>query len=168
MKRYRQQKPQIEDLEAKMLLNGSMPTAPSHAASLVSPMATRQHLLLNGTITGTLMPQFMIPDIGTTFNLNGTGRIGPLGMVNAHGSFHATGFIFHGHATGDLTLSNGAGSVKLHLEGPTQPGFSPLPNSFQFTIESGTGRFGGATGSGTVTLQRGAGSQVTLVFHATR
>jgi hypothetical protein len=168
MKANRQRKPQVEDLESKMLLNGSMPTGPSQAAALLSTMASKRQLLLNGTITGSLTSQHTIPDVGSMFALNGTGRIRPLGMVHAHGSFHATGFINQGHAQGELTLSSGVGSVKLQLEGPTQPGFSPLPNTFQFTIESGTGRFGGATGSGTVTLQKGAASQVTLVFHATR
>jgi hypothetical protein len=42
--------------------------------------------------------------------------------------------------------------VTLSLTGPEQKGGSPPPNRFDYQITEGTGSFGSASGSGTVTL----------------
>ena len=75
-----------------------------------------------------------------------------MGQVTATGELHSTGFIFSGHATGTLTLQNANGTVTLQLVGPSQPGFAPLPDHFDYTIVSATGAYTGMQGSGTIDL----------------
>jgi hypothetical protein len=71
----------------------------------------------------------------------GSGRVGHIGQTTSNANFHSTGFILQGNATGTLTLSGTRGTVTFALTGPQQPGFARLPNTFQYTIISGTGAY---------------------------
>jgi hypothetical protein len=116
------------------------------------------------------------PDVGTTYSLGTFGPFSGLGRAVVSGTLHTVGFIAQGQATGTLTLYAHRGSLTLTLTGPTQPGFSPLPSSFLFSITGSTGRLAGATGNGTVDVsfrpfltRAGALSgtgKIVLTFHA--
>jgi hypothetical protein len=54
---------------------------------------------------------------------------------------------------GELTFSNAKGSVTIELVGPEQPGFSPLPGTFRYTVKKGTGACAHLTGSGSLSLK---------------
>lgn len=95
----------------------------------------------------------LIPDAGTTYDLTGGARVGLLGQVSVSGSVHSTGFTHSGRATGELTLTNGQGSVTLELTGPVQPGFAPLPEDFHFTVVRATGAYRGLKVSGSLDLR---------------
>jgi hypothetical protein len=113
----------------------------------------RQELALCGQVSGTWQSHFVVPDVGGWQTLQGSGEVGPLGMVQMKGELHTPGFIRQGEATATVTLSSAAGSVTLQLVGPLQPGFSPPPSTFQYTITGGTGLYAGASGSGRVAFQ---------------
>jgi hypothetical protein len=116
-------------------------------------LASHGHLLLlSGTVRGNWTAQPSIPDTGTTQSLAGRGRVQPLGKVHAQGTLQTPGFILTGRTTGVFTLKAVGGSVTVDLVGPPQPGFSDPPSMFNFTIVGSTGRFRGATGSGTATF----------------
>ena len=68
------------------------------------------------------------------------------------GFLHGVGFIVNGHAGGELTLRNGRGSITVDLEGSEQPGFSPLPQDFVFSVVGGTGAYRHADGVGFVDI----------------
>jgi hypothetical protein len=107
---------------------------------------------LTGQVTGTWDSVPLLPDTGGEQELAGTGTVTPLGSVYLSGKLNTPGFIFQGRAEATLTLTSPTGSVTLLLVGPLQPGFSPPPSSFQYTITGGTGAFAKLSGSGTVTL----------------
>ena len=55
----------------------------------------------------------------------------------------------------------------MHLVGPQQPGFSPLPGRFHFVVTGGTGAYSHLQDDGEVTLvtqQHGATTGLRLVF----
>jgi hypothetical protein len=136
-------------------------TAPGHhtaAGSVSQPQTTIvsdpvQQSPLSGTVSGTWTMKMTLPDTGGDQVLTGTGNVAPLGDVQMSGELHTPGFILMGETTGTVTLSNADGSVTLQLVGPPQPGFSPPPSTFQYTITGGTGKYTGLSGSGTVTFE---------------
>ena len=153
MKRTRRSRPVVEALEGKKLLSAVGVPAP-HATALVASKASQRHLLLVGTIQGTWSRTLTNPDIGGAQTLQGTGKVRPLGAVDASGTLHTPGFVARGNTTGSLTLEDNRGSVTLHLVGTmTRPGFSGPATALRYTIVDGTGRYAGASGSGTAELQ---------------
>jgi hypothetical protein len=117
----------------------------------------------------TIVPS--IPDTGRPYDLSGSGYIHGLGQVTATGELDSIGFVHYGHATGKLTLQNANGTVTLQLVGPSQPGFAPLPNHFDYTMVSATGAYTGMHGSGTIDLQlqpnsSGPGGTFTMDLHS--
>jgi hypothetical protein len=140
--------------------------------SLAAPVADvtrlaappQQQLNLNGEVVGLLRITTDAPpgsaDALTTIRLVGAGQVRPLGLVAATGRLLEGGIAgFHG---GTLTLSNRRGTVNLRLEERLpQPRPSGQPvNVYQFTIESGTGAYQQATGSGVAYLYgRGTASR---------
>jgi hypothetical protein len=132
-------------------------------ASLVRGVS---YLYLQGSAHGSTSTVVGNPDVGTTLKLQGKGQVHGLGSVKVSGSLHGTGFIAGSQGiTGDLQLSNGKGSVTLHLQGPPVKGFTP-PGSgtYSFTIKGGTGAYKHDIGNGSVDLVLGAKS-FTLSFH---
>jgi hypothetical protein len=116
---------------------------------------------LNGTISGTYIPEPTAADVGAGYALKGTGTAGELGDVAAKGNVNLPGFIASGHASGTLTLTSTSaaaaksGSVTLQLTGPLGNGFGPFPTTLSFTIVSGTGAYADAAGTGTIAVTFG-------------
>jgi hypothetical protein len=107
---------------------------------------------LAGSAAGAYQRTRLVGDTGASYTLTGTGAVGLLGAVSVAGSFQCTGFSLSGHATGQLTLSNAAGSVTLRLVGPEQGAFAPPPGQFTFTVEKGTGAYTDFRKSGVLEL----------------
>jgi hypothetical protein len=124
-------------------------------------IVSQNNLNLDGTITGTYLPAPTAVDVGATYVFNGSGTAGNMGPVAAHGIVTLPGFIATGNASGSLTLTSASataqagGTVTLKLTGPTEAGFGPFPSILHFAIESGTGRFAGVTGTGTIAVTLG-------------
>ncbi len=102
----------------------------------------------------------IVGNVGERYDVTGTANLARLGAVTVTGSVYGLGFIATGHATGTLTFSNSHGSVTVDLTGPSQPGFSPLPTQFQYTVVSGAGAYQQVHDQGTLSLvlQPAAGS----------
>ena len=168
VKPFRRSRPVLEVMESKALLSvGSTVLPVGHAVTAsISEARHRSGVVLTGHVKGTYQDQTTIPDNPSEVSISGSGRVGPLGNVKASGVFHQLGFIARGNATGTVNLSNARGGVTLQLTGPTQPGFSPLPSTFQFRIVSATGHDKGLNGSGVADLGLGASQGTfTLTFH---
>jgi hypothetical protein len=178
--RHRRNRPlHVESLESVTLLSGLSAhlTHASHPPAIVSALrAVSTPVAINGTTRGFYTSDSPIPDTGTAYHLVSVGSLRGVGFAVVSGDLHSVGFIAQGHATGTLNVLAARGSLNLTLTGPSQPGFSPLPTEFSYTISSGTGRFHNASGSGTVDITlkplthhsplSGAG-RVTLTFHST-
>jgi hypothetical protein len=81
----------------------------------------------SGTLTGTMTPVFKrTPDIGTSFTINVSGKLAPLGHVSATGTAQGTGFIVHGYDYLQLKLATRQGTVAYDAQsGPVQGFTSP-------------------------------------------
>jgi hypothetical protein len=108
--------------------------------------------VLSGQGEGTFSSPAIQSGAGTDYQLAGEGQFAALGQVNLHGWVHSVGFLWHGHATGSLTLTNHFGSVTLALSGPDQPGFSALPQQFSYHISAGTGAYAHLSDQGSLGL----------------
>jgi hypothetical protein len=122
------------------------------------PPQLYHQLLRFGVVLGTWTTEPTLPDAGRIQDLQGSGVFLWLGRVRISGSLHTPGLILQGHTTGTLVLSNARGSVTLRLTGPPQPGFSPPPSTFQYTITGGTGAYAGIMGQGTASFSETTGS----------
>jgi hypothetical protein len=162
--RFRSFRPSIEPLEDRQLLSITPlqttpapvqdgPAAPTHAAMLTDLPA---HLLaphaLHGHGSGSYDSPLIVPDLGRVYTLRGTVALAGLGHFAVSGSLHSTGFMSQGRADGELTFSNGRGSLTLKLVGPVQPGFSPLPGAFHYRVVAATGAYHGLHASGVLHL----------------
>ena len=173
MRTQRPRRPHVETLEGKALLSA----APIPGVGTASAVVAGHHVALQGKITGTITKVPSNPDAGQLYDLGGKGTVLPLGTAHlGKGSqLRATGFIAHGRSEGTLTLVGKGGSVTLKLVGPLQPGFSKLPTEYTFTIVGGTGKYRGATGTGSAELVAGAfhgaahhaSASFTLTLHPT-
>ena len=152
-------RPSVESLEAVTLLSGLAASVPIVAALVattttpIPPVPAPRELALNGNLHGTYTSHNR-PDIGTTYDLFGRGHVTHLGRTSVTGNLHSVGFIMHGHATGQLFLSDARGTLTLTLTGPQQEGFANLPDRFDYTITNGSGAFLHVKDSGTVVLVR--------------
>jgi hypothetical protein len=158
-------RPSIEPLEDRQLLSITPlqtapapvqdgPAAPTHAAMLKDLPA---HLLaphaLHGHSSGSYEIPFPITNGGgRVYMLRGTVALAGLGHFAVSGSLASTGSISPGRAGGELTFSNGRGSLTLELVGPVQPGFSPLPGAFHYRVVAATGAYHGLHASGVLHL----------------
>jgi hypothetical protein len=152
----------VESLEGRSVL--------STVHAMVLPVSTAllhglNYLDLQGSAHGSPSTVVGNPDVGTTVDLQGTGKIQGLGSVKVSGMLHGTGFIASSHVEGPLKLSNGKGSVTLQLVSPAKGGFTaPSSGTYAFSIQQATGAFAHHIGNGTVDLVLGAKS-FTLSFH---
>jgi hypothetical protein len=108
---------------------------------------------LAGTAGGTYTLGPSLPTTGATYELAGTGTVGPLGRVTVSGFLQAARFISPGHAGGTVTLSNARGTATLQLSGTALPGSSRLPAQFSFLVVSGTGAYSHLNQGGTLGLK---------------
>jgi hypothetical protein len=157
--------PRVESLEGRVVLSTVAAPHPGGGITGASLVRGASYLFINGTAHGTAHATPGMPDTGAVVALHGTGMLTPLGNVRVSGNLVGTGFIQQGNATGSIVLTNARGSVTLHLDGPSQPGFTP-PGSgtYQFSIQRGTGAYAHTIGTGTVDLTLSATS-FTMTFH---
>jgi hypothetical protein len=127
---------QLEELESRTLLTGASVTASA----------------LAGTAGGTYALGPSLPTTGSTYELAGTGTVGPLGKVAVGGFLQAARYISPGHAGGVVTLSSARGTAALQLSG-TSAGSSRLPAQFSFLLVSGTGAYSHLNQGGTLLLK---------------
>jgi hypothetical protein len=79
------------------------------------------------------------------------------------GRIQTPGNIASGRATGNLKFTDGPDKMFFTVKGPLQPGLSPLPTTFKYTVTTAAGN--NLLGSkGTVTLARSAGHQFNFYF----
>jgi hypothetical protein len=148
---------QVEELGAR-LLPGVAPLAlPGAPVAAIHPPQQPEHFQLAGHGGGDYTAVSSRLDPGTTYRLQGSADLAGLGPVTVAGSVSAVGFVQHGHAAGSLTFANARGSVTVQLQGPEQPGFSPLPQAFAYRVVGGTGAFQRLTSQGTLQLALRAG-----------
>jgi hypothetical protein len=146
-------RPCVEQLEGR----DSPSTTPLHTHLLPIPKMASAHALVRfviaGQFTGLFTQTNPVGDMGASYTLHGDGSVRPFGPLTVSGSLRATGFIRNGHAGGTLTLTGAGGTLALHLVGPWQHGFQPLPERFHFALGEGTGSFQKFTGRGRAVLK---------------
>jgi hypothetical protein len=112
-----------------------------------------QQQSLNGVAIGTFRVD---PTRTQTYIVNASGTIRPLGQTSLSGSVHGAGFQ-GGQAGGSITLTFSAGHSVLNLVGPTlRPNTPPPSGTYNYVIESGTGRGERGTVALNFTLSTGA------------
>jgi hypothetical protein len=80
---------------------------------------------LNGTAQGRLTGSPRgVPDVGRSYSLSATGRIGSLGRVLIRGEVVGTGFISHAHELLKLTLTAMSGQVTIVAYSAMVKGFT--------------------------------------------
>jgi hypothetical protein len=94
----------------------------------------------------------IVADVGNRYDFTGTADLANLSQVSVSGSIYGLGNVVSGNATGTFTLTNTHGSVTISVEGPTQPGMSPLPTSFKYTVSNSTGSYQHLQAEGTLAL----------------
>ncbi len=144
---------QLEELSTRVLPSAN-PVFAWHAP-VAHPAHTGNHMEespLDGKGHGSYTVNLIQSGAGITYTLSGTAKFAGLGNVTVGGTVHSVGFIREGNASGELTFTNANGSVTVALKGPTQAGFSPLPQKFTYTVISGTGQYQNLSASGTLQL----------------
>lgn len=136
---------QVEAIESRALLSAIAPVQ-AHPAAEVAPQIYPPPLLLTGHVRGGGFVRHDIPDAGSMYVLQGTGRVGPMGRVSAQGVFQTTSLA--GQPIGNLTLTNRFGQVELQLTGRTGTPSSGLPEEWEFTVTRATGQYAGLEGTG--------------------
>jgi hypothetical protein len=135
-----------------------------------APFVSSQ-VFLNGVVNGSYSSTQSTPSSGSTFVLNGTGHVNPLGSVTLTGSFSTVGSVAQREAQGTITLAGSGGSVALRLVGPVQATANP-PDLFEFQVTGGTGALGNAFGHGRMFISlspsSGGHGSFSLMFFSAR
>ena len=140
----------LEELDARTL--PSVSTA--FPMSVVKTAVVTQHThTLQGSASGHYIGNLLMVDAGVVDKLTGSARLKGHGSFSLTGVLQGVGFIFHGHATGQLVLSSTQGTITLALRGPVESGFQPLPSTFAYKISAATGAYQHLTGTGHVTVK---------------
>jgi hypothetical protein len=162
---------EVESLESRLVPSAAPVAPPGLGAGPLARAAAHPAAPLAGAITGRFTILAGNPDVGIRDSLTGSGTLAGVGQVSADGILRRVGFAATGHAVGTLTLMNEHGTVALHLTGPKQKGFAPLPAHFRYAVTGGTGAYAHLTGRGQATLvlvPAGTdGGTFTLTFHPT-
>jgi len=151
-------------IQTVVIRPGPTPTSPDVLIATINStaiVAASTNLNLDGTITGTYSLAPTAATLGALYIFTGTGSAGAMGPVAADGRVSLPGpFTTFTQAYGTLTLTSASlsplpgGSVTLSLTAPPSPlassGFPPVLN---YVITGGTGKFTGATGSGTIAVK---------------
>lgn len=132
-------------LESRALLS----TVGHTPSGLVSALATA---MLSGTQRGTFTARTQ-PDLTILSTFRATGKAAGLGAYTVAGSSRTLGAVT-GHAMGSARLTAKGGTITMSLVGPLQVNDEGLEarNPFAVTVTGGTGKFAGASGSGTVSF----------------
>ena len=143
----------LEELGARILPSATpLPSINPGGPAIFPPVPPPYHHTLGGGGYGQYSADAVTSGAGPQYNLQGTAEVRGMGKVDVSGNLHGVGFIQQGRAGGELTFSNSHGSVTVELQGPPQPGFSPLPQRFSYTVVSGTGAYEHLSGHGSLTL----------------
>ncbi len=118
--------------------SSSSSTSSTSSTSSASSVACTD---LSASLKGAYTITAGMPDVGRTYSITGTGSMSTIGSVSATGSIRALGFIAMGRSAGDITVTQGSSTMVLHVEGRMQTGFSTLPTSFTYTVQSANGVF---------------------------
>jgi hypothetical protein len=155
--RRRELRPSVESFESRALLSTGI-GSPSAIGGILPPGPART-IRLDGFFSGPYQVNAPIPDVGRDYLITGSGIVGVkrthawrIHHASITGELHSLGFISHGNAQGDLTLKGPHGTLKVHLTGPQQARFQPLPSQFSFTTSGGTGSYRRIRESGMATL----------------
>jgi hypothetical protein len=144
----------VEELGARVLpsATGLPLDAPPAETAAVTHHHHHHHHALEGKGHGEYTNDWIQSGAGVTYHLRGCAELGAMARVQVQGCVHSVGFLAQGRAGGELTFSNDFGSVTIELEGPLQPGFSPLPHSFHYHVVQATGAYGSLKDQGTLQL----------------
>ncbi len=150
-KRRHELRPVVECCETRALLSAGL-IAPA-AVSLVATPPIERLVHLDGVFRGHYMKDRGIPDVGTPFDLTGSGHVTGIKPALVAGHFLTDGFIENGHAEGELFLSGAQGTITLQLTGPEQSnGSEGLPDHFTYKIVGGTGKYAHEVDNGVASL----------------
>jgi hypothetical protein len=140
----------LEELDARTL--PSVSTAFPMSFMTTGTVSHHTHTL-QGTASGHYLGNLLMVDAGVVDKLTGTVTLKGLGSFSLSGVLQGVGFIFQGHATGQLVLENAQGTITLALRGPIESGFQPLPTTFAYKISSATGAYQHLSGTGHVNVK---------------
>jgi hypothetical protein len=168
--------PRVEQFDERLLpsaasgMAASVPAQPPSPAVVVHPTHAPSLTLL-GQITGAWSTVPTAPNAGQVQKLSASAAVSPLGTVQVDGTLSTPGHVVHGKATATVVFAAALGSVTLQFTGPSQPGLSPPPARFSYTITGGTGAYAGDTGRGAASFQETLSSvgvhTFTLTFRPT-
>jgi hypothetical protein len=147
----------VEELDGRIVPSVSPMSPP--LSLVVKSLSAPQHALA-GTGTGSYATGSGLPDVGTSYRLQGSGTFAGLGPVTISGSVHTPGFIANGQAGGTLKFSKGHASVTVQLTGLTRPGSSSTSLWFHYQVTGGTKGFRRVTDQGTLRLDFSAAPPV--------
>jgi hypothetical protein len=148
-------RPELESLEAMVLLSGTSVVRHSGVAALVAPVAkTAGPIVLSGSARGTFQAE---GGAGAPTSFSGKGHISPLGNATLKGSLQ----LAIANPTGSVTLT-----VKKHGQLFASLSTKGLGSPVFYTITGGTGTFAGDSGSGEAILTTKGSShgRVTITF----
>jgi hypothetical protein len=150
-------RPELESLEAMVLLSGTSVVRHSVGAALVAPVAkTSGPIVLSGTARGTF--QSGRGAVAAT-SFSAKGPISPLGKATLRGTLQ----LQTANPTGSVTLT-----VKKHGQLFASLTTKGLGSPVFYTITGGTGTFAGDSGSGEAILTTSGSShgKVTITFES--
>lgn len=147
MTKSRRASVQVEPIEPRRLLSSLAP-ATRAVAGEVSVRVFPPPLLLTGEVRGTAVVRRGIPDVGTMYTLRGSGRVGPMGQVNAQGFLQTTSL--SGRPLGTVTLANRFGAVQMKVTGLPTTADGTTTQVFNFEVTRATGRYARLAGTGGV------------------
>ena len=129
-------------MESRNLLSTVAPNPGAVAVAVAGRISTQIYpppFLLTGVVRGTASVQHGIPDVGDLYTLRGTGRVGPMGQVNARGHIQTTSLT--GRPIGTVELSNRFGLVEMKITGRPTTNGATSPGVFNFQVTRATGHF---------------------------
>ena len=139
----------LEELDARTLPSATLPLPVPAAQVTAAPNPSHP---LHGTGAGHYAGRSLVTDAGPSDTLAGRADLAGLGSFNVSGWVQGVGMVAYGRAAGQLVLSDSRGTITLALHGPVQPGFSPLPAEFVYSVSGGKGAYQHLRGYGVVGL----------------